>query len=1140
MYWQTVGRRRKLALMRDFPPRLVLTPMAFPIRFRPLLMVGLLSLGVGGTAHGDEPVDYLQEIRPLLWQRCTSCHGAVRQQSGLRLDTAVLARQGGEGGPAVVPGQPAESLLLDAVRGTPGVARMPPEGEPLSAAEIERLERWIQQGAVAPAETTPADPAKHWSFQSPVRPPVPTPARGEWSQNPIDRFVAIAQERAGVRPHPPAERGVLLRRLCFDLTGLPPKPEELAEFLADDRPDAFERVVDRLLESPQYGERWGRHLMDVWRYSDWDGHGAEVRESKPHIWRWRDWIVESLNADRGYDQMVVEMLAGDELAPEDPQTLRATGFLVRNWFLFNRNVWLEATVEHTSKAFLGLTFNCARCHDHMYDPFSQADYYRLRAFFETHDVRTDRVPGQPDPARDGLVRVFDAHGDRPTFLFRRGDEQQPVSDQPLAPDLPALLKPAGFRINPISLPGPAQYPGLQEFQRQEAREAALAAVTAAHAQRSAALTGLQSAREKLAQATAARPAVESASVPRPAVTLLEDQFTDPTTDQWQPIAGDWTRSDGKLRQSAVQNRWSMALASRPISEDFVLSTKFRVTEGQIYKSLGVALEAVDGDNLHGVYLSVSGKVQLFHRVQGVDSYPQQALKMRPVEAGREYTLKVALLGRLLNVWVDGEFQFAAELPGERPAQSRIGLLTYDAAAEFDSVLWTTLPSDLTLLGPDGQPAGAAGIGRLQEEVIDAERGVAQAERRLATATAGRVWVEARLQADRAAFDPALAALATDLATTASLAERDHGLRQAEENLLAAETKLLVARRKAGDATAVPAAEQALATASKARDEALAATTQPATGYTRFGPSYPATSTGRRLALARAITDRSNPLTARVLVNHLWLRHLGQPLVPTVFDFGLNGQPPTHPELLDWLAVELMDGGWRMKAIHRLIVTSQTWRQQSGGGADSEANRAIDPDNRWLWRANARRLEAEAVRDATLAVSGVLSPSAGGPEIDEGQGLTNPRRSLYFRNSKEKKMTFLDTFDRPNVVDCYRRSESIVPQQALALVNSSLTLAESRRLAATLSAEVGSTPDRIEAFVDRSFQRVLGRGPSATERAECLGFVATQGAKYASPEKLTKFTTGGAVHIPPATDPHQRARENLVHVLLNHNDFLTLR
>ena len=235
--------------------------------------------------------------------------------------------------------------------------------------------------------------------------------------------------------------------MYVDLVGLPPTPAEMAEFLADNSPGAYERVVDRLLASPQYGERWGRHWMDVWRYSDWDGYAAEVRESKPHIWRWRDWIIESLNADKPYDRMIVEMLAADELSPLDPDALRATGFLVRNWYRFNRNVWLEATVEHTSKAFLGVTLNCARCHDHMYDPILQSEYYQFRAVFEPHDVRDDRVPGQRDTKRDALVRVFDADAARPTFLFARGNEAKPDKEHPLVSRGAARVRrwPTGMR-----------------------------------------------------------------------------------------------------------------------------------------------------------------------------------------------------------------------------------------------------------------------------------------------------------------------------------------------------------------------------------------------------------------------------------------------------------------------------------------------------------------------------------------------------------------------------------------------------------------------------------------------------------------------------------------------------------------------
>ena len=207
--------------------------------------------------------------------------------------------------------------------------------------------------------------------------------------------------------------------------------------------------------------------MDVWRYSDWDGYQKEVRESKPHIWRWRDWIVESLNADKGYDRMIVEMLAADEAEPDDPKALRATGFLARNWYKFNRNSWLDNTVEHTAKAFLGMTFNCARCHDHKYDPIEHADYYRLRAFFEPHQIRTDRVPGQADVEADGLVRVFDADADAKTYLFLRGDETQPAKDKPLTPGLPKALSRDGITIQPVPLPRSSTYPGLGRVVREE-------------------------------------------------------------------------------------------------------------------------------------------------------------------------------------------------------------------------------------------------------------------------------------------------------------------------------------------------------------------------------------------------------------------------------------------------------------------------------------------------------------------------------------------------------------------------------------------------------------------------------------------------------------------------------------------------
>ena len=256
--------------------------------------------------------------------------------------------------------------------------------------------------------------------------------------------------------------------------------------LDDRRPDAYERVVERLLNSPRYGERWGRHWMDVWRYSDWAGFGAQVRDSQPHIWHWRDWIVESLNADRPYDRMVQEMLAADELAPTDQNALRATGYLVRNYKMLSRETWMQDVVKHTAQAFLGMTLDCARCHDHKYDPISQEDYYRVRAIFEPHHVRTDRVPGELDTTKDGLVRAYDKDLDAATYLFVRGDDRNPDKDRSLAPGLPAAFGGAPLVVEPIALPNEAYYPGLRACVQEDALAACEAALAEAQAEREAA------------------------------------------------------------------------------------------------------------------------------------------------------------------------------------------------------------------------------------------------------------------------------------------------------------------------------------------------------------------------------------------------------------------------------------------------------------------------------------------------------------------------------------------------------------------------------------------------------------------------------------------------------------------------------
>jgi len=342
-------------------------------------------------------VDYLTQIKPILFERCVACHGPLKQSGGLRLDTAALAIAGGESGPALEVSGGSESLLLRRISAEDAVERMPPESEPLTGEEISLLRRWIGEGAQAPAEKPLPDPKDHWAFQKVVRAPVPT----RWltpTGNPIDRFIEQRLQQQGLTPLPAADKATLFRRLHLDLVGVPPQREELQEFLADERLDAYERAVDQLLASPLHAQRWAKHWMDIWRYSDWYGSRDlnELRNSRRHIWRWRDWIIDSIAADKGYDRMLQEMLAADELSPGDEQVHRALGYLGRNYYVFNRHVWLQDTVDHAAVGFLGLTFKCARCHDHKYDPISQEDYYRLRAFFEPHNVRTDPLPGKPE------------------------------------------------------------------------------------------------------------------------------------------------------------------------------------------------------------------------------------------------------------------------------------------------------------------------------------------------------------------------------------------------------------------------------------------------------------------------------------------------------------------------------------------------------------------------------------------------------------------------------------------------------------------------------------------------------------------------------------------------------------------------
>ncbi|MEZ6137979.1 MAG: DUF1553 domain-containing protein [Pirellulaceae bacterium] len=1078
----------------------------------------LLIAPVWAADPADSKVDYLTHIKPLLETKCYACHGALKQEAGLRLETLSLMNAGGDSGPAVIASDP-NSLLLERVAGEAD-ERMPPadEGAPLKADEIELLRNWIAAGAIAPEEAIPIAPNAHWAFQRIERPSVEGPPAAA-----IDALLEAKWQPLQLRPQPQAERTLLIRRLYLDLIGLPPTLEQLH----DQRP--WEQIVDELLASPHHGERWGRHWMDVWRYSDWYGLGAQLRNSQKHLWRWRDWIVTSLNNDKGYDRMVHEMLAGDELAPNDAEVVAGTGFLARNYYLFNRTTWLDSTIEHTSKAFLGLTLNCAKCHDHKYDPLSQVDYYNFRALFEPHQVRLDPVPGQINLEQDGLPRVFDDHLDERTYLHVRGDSANLDQETEIQPQVPALL--AGFqpKIESVELPPAAYAPMVRDYVQQDVLNAAKLKVATAEKE-------LLSAEQKLAAAALQENAAELPVDPES--FNFADDFNELRPDIWEVVGDGWQYADGSVRQTQATREKEFLRLKQQLPRDFDVTCRFTTTGGSTYKSVTFRFDESD-DHQYANYVYTSAyeagpKVQVAYSRDGSSSYPPEGQARRQVAVGQPQVLRFAVRDRLVNVWWNNEFVVAYYLPDRRPA-GHFSLSGFDATVAFDSLTIRALATDVEL-----KPA------QNQTDASDPVTVVSMAKAKLHSARADLAAREATLAADLAKYasdERSAAQQEADQAAGSDMLFEAAARLQAAAKVAAAEHEVLVA---GGDAAKVKAAQEKVEAAKKklaavdAGDHSytslrvsLKALETPAHTDADYSAVYPDTSTGRRLALARWITSRDNPLAARVAVNHVWMRHFGEPLVENVFDFGLRTKQPIQADVLDYLAIEFIESGWSFKHLHRLIVISEAYRRSSHtAGADAHTL-ATDPNNNFYWRMNARRMESQVVRDSLLHLSGSLDPQLGGPSVDVGPG--SYRRSLYFKHSRDDQDKFLTMFDDADLLQCYRRSESIVPQQALALANSQLSMTQAEEIAKRIMADCQSvsndnqesTAERMRHFIDKSIETLLARAATDEERQVCEAFC-SQLEELLAPEQLEAEALQLRIHT------------RLVHSLLNHNDFVSIR
>jgi hypothetical protein len=1055
-----------------------------------------LLLSADPSSSGKE--FYLSKVKPLLSTKCVACHGSLKQEGELRLDTAGAARAGGESGPALVAHDVAKSLLLERVKSTDADLRMPPaeSGPPLRGEEIEILSSWIQAGGAGPEDESPdVEPSEHWAFRPAERATIPATIGDPWPEGYVDAFIRSEQKKINVEPQPDASASIWLRRVSLDLIGLPPSFSETIAFESDNRLDAKERTVDRLLASPAYGERWGRHWMDIWRYSDWWGLGADVRNSQKHIWHWRDWIVESLNANVGYDEMVRQMLAADELYPNEPDKLRATGFLVRHYFKFNRNTWMEETIEHTSKAFLGLTMNCARCHDHKYDPWTQNDYYQFRAFFEPYQVRTDQVPGELDYEKDGIPRVYDAHLYAPTYFLTQGDEARAVKDKIMSPAVPALL--SRFSSSPSitakPLPDEAFSTGRRPWVIENHRQGA-------QRKRESAQAAYELARQQVERWM-------KATDPAKELLITQDSFDSLSDDRWKQVSGHWEIVDRSLRQTATSPGISSMVSSVPLTGDFELNLRLTIHGGEKWKSAGFAFDVTDQRRI-GVYLSAlsdGSKLQVYYRADGKDHYPAEGGSPRTVSLDRPISLTARVRGSHVHVLVDGAHALSYRVPIERKSGTW-ELFTYDAQASFDDIRATALPEEIDLPEPGATPSVVSLDEALERREI-ANAAVASAQREQASIEAR--WLAMLPDAD------------DSRKRNAATAEMEHRVAEAEHQWLLVRHQSRLLTEKERRTKLEPLLREIDQAREKLREPGFSFT--PIRGSIKAPESnqespeslalpFPPQTSGRRSALARWMTDPAHPTFARVGVNHVWARHMGQPLVKTVIDFGLKGARPTHPELLDTLTREWIDQGFEMKSLHRDIVTSHTYRLSSSMLGTSEQARLNDPTNQRYWRMPDRRMEAEVLRDTLLFLGGQLDRRMHGPNVNPVEMPMSSRRSLYFTHSHNERHRFLEVFDSASTRECYVRASSIIPQQSLALVNSQLTIESARHIASTIGEM------REDEFIATAWLTILGTRPSTEEQQACR-------------EAMASWVATGS----PAS-----ARWRLVQSLINQNDFISIR
>ena len=975
----------------------------------------LAALGLAGWAAAlaaettpARPVDFNRDVRPILSDNCFKCHGfdPGTREADRRLDTRAGALAEIEGVRAIVPGDLKKSDLSARLHSTDKDEQMPPpkSGKKLTPAQIATLDKWIAEGAPY---------AVHWAFVKPVQATLPA------VENPIDFFIRARLEKEKLSPSPEADKYTLVRRVSLDLTGLPPTPEEADAFVQNTAPDAYEKLVDRLIASPRYGERWARRWLDLARYADTNGYEKDRDRT---IWPYRDWVINALNSGMPFDQFSIEQIAGDLLPNATLDQRVATGFH-RNTMLNEeggidplefRFLAMVDRVMTTGTTWLGLTVQCAQCHTHKYDPITHREYFEFMASMNNAD---EPEMGLPPP---GFAAQEKARAEKLAKLLAELPDKFPVPPAPKAKPAEGAAAPAAEVEPPI-----------------EERRRELVAKKFAE--------WLARARERSVPWTPLRPVVAKSNLP---VLTVEN-------DAVVFVSGDMSKSDTYELAFRSELRGITAIRLEVLADDRLPMHG----PGRIY------YEGENGDFFLSEFTLLAGGGQV------------------------RFGKAMQTFGKGIEKAIDGDQQSGWTIGG---GQGR------DHAAVFllEKPLADTGEFMIKMLF---ERYFAAGLGKFRISVTNAAR-VVEAHDLPTDIEALLVIPEARLTA--AQRDRLRTQFLLSAPELAGARKEIDALRQPVRH----PTTLVMRERQPGNPRP---------TFLHHRGEWLDPKERVEPGVISVAGPLPADVPRNRLGLARWLVSRENPLTARVVMNREWSAFFGRGIVRTTGDFGFQGEAPTHPELLDWLAVEFMQRGWSVKQMHKLMVMSATYRQSSAATPERLAD---DPENRLLARGPRFRLEAELVRDAALVASGLLSEKIGGPSVRPPQsagvtevawgspkwnasgGSDRYRRSLYTFAKRTAPFALFSTFDAPTGEACIvRRDVSNTPLQALTLLNDVVFVETSQALGKLLAAQSGSVEDRIRT----GFRRVFTRPPTAGEIATLAKFYTAQQTRFAAAEAEAK-------------------------------------